>query len=283
MSADPAPCFAARLRARIDRFGPLCIGIDPSSALLTRCGLADSAQGALDFGRMVLEASAGEVAVIKPQAAYFERFGSAGIAAVEKLLGLARAQGMAVIFDGKRGDIDATALAYGEAYFSSAAPLYCDALTVHAYLGYAALGGLVELARQAQAGVFVVVRSSNPEGAALQLARLPNGRSVAEDLAEQITADNRPLPDGGCGLVGAVVGATCEDAASIVERLPHSYILAPGVGAQGASFADIARRMPNARGRVLPNISRAILAGGAKPAQLRETIKRLRGEAEVLG
>ncbi|MCB1626914.1 MAG: orotidine-5'-phosphate decarboxylase [Xanthomonadales bacterium] len=276
--------FTEHLRTRIDRYGPLCVGIDPSSALLARCGLPDTAAGALDLARRVLDAAAGEVAVVKPQAAYFERFGAAGLQAIEQLLALARAQDTPVIYDAKRGDIDATATAYGEAFFRSEAPLRCDALTVHAYLGYGALAGLVKLAAEAAGGVFVVVRSSNPQGQALQLARLGDGRTVAECLADEISADNAHWLAGGsgCGPVGAVVGATCDDAAAIVDRLPHSYILAPGVGAQGASCADIARRMPNARGRVLANVSRGIFAGGTQPEQLRQTLQQLRDEASVL-
>jgi orotidine-5'-phosphate decarboxylase len=277
------PSFAARLQQRIERFGPLCVGIDPSAKLLAECGLPDTAAGVLDFARRVIEASRGEVAVIKPQAAYFERFGSAGLAAVEALLQLARERSIEVIYDAKRGDIDATATAYGEAFFGPTAPLRCDALTLHAYLGFGALTGLLQLAQEADGGVFVVVRSSNPEGAALQLARLSDGRSVAEDLAAQISAVNVAAINAGsgtgCGPVGAVVGATCDDAAQIVEQLPAAFILAPGVGAQGASFADIARRMPNARGRVLPNVSRAIIAGGTTISQLQLTIARLREEA----
>lgn len=277
------PTFASRLHDRIQRFGPLCVGIDPSSKLLAECNLPDNPAGALAFAQRVIEASRGEVAVIKPQAAYFERFGSAGLAAVETLLQLAREQAIAVIYDAKRGDIDATATAYGEAYFGPTAPLRCDALTVHAYLGLGALAGLLQLAQQADGGVFVVVRSSNPEGAAVQLARRADGRSVAEDLAVQIDQLNAAAiaasTDDRYGPIGAVVGATCEDAAQIVEQMPSAFILAPGVGAQGASFADIARRMPNARGRVLPNVSRAIVAGGTTLTQLRETIARLRDEA----
>jgi len=159
--------------------------------------------------------------------------------------------------------------------------LPADAITVHAYLGYAALSGLVKLARDANAGVFVVVRSSNPEGQSLQHAHVEQGRSVAGDLAAQITADN--LRHGSdMGAVGAVVGATCEDAAQSVAAMPQSFILAPGVGAQGATLADVARRMPTAKGRVLPSVSRAILAGGTGSAQLRRTIIDMRDQAREL-
>ena len=273
--------FAERLSSRIQRFGPLCIGIDPSNRLLAQCELPDSAEGALAFGRRVIDAVDAELPIIKPQAAYFERFGSAGWRALEQLCAHAQSAGLMVLLDGKRGDIDATADAYGDAYFGPSSTLPADAITVHAYLGYAALAGLVARARTAAAGVFVVVRSSNPEGQALQQAVTADGSSVAMALAAQISADNASHGDG-AGAVGAVVGATCTDAAATVAALPQSFILAPGVGAQGATLADVAERMPQARGRVLPSVSRAILRAGADPAALKQTICQLRDQAKAL-
>ncbi len=273
------PSFAERLTARIEHYGPLCIGIDPSTKLLATCGLPDSAAGALDFGRRVIDSVDAELPIIKPQVAYFERYGSAGWRALEQLSAHARSAGLMVLVDGKRGDIDATADAYGDAYFGAQSLLPADAITVHAYLGFAALAGLVARARAADGGVFVVVRSSNPQGQSLQHARDSDGRSVAESLAAEISADNAAHGDG-LGAVGAVVGATCDDAADTVAALPQSFILAPGVGAQGATLADVAERMPAAAGRVLPSVSRAILAGGSEPAQLRRTILALREEAK---
>lgn len=273
--------FAQRLSARIERYGPLCIGIDPSAKLLAQCGLPNSASGALAFGRRVIDSIDAELPIIKPQAAYFERFGSAGWLALEQLSAHAQQAGLMVLFDGKRGDIDATADAYGEAYFGPQSLLPADAITVHAYLGYAALSGLLRSARRANAGVFVVVRSSNPEGQRLQQARVSDELSVAGDLAEQINRDNT-AHGAGLGAVGAVVGATCLDAAQTVMQMPQSFILAPGVGAQGATLADVAERMPTAKGRVLPSVSRAILAGGTEPKELRGTIAALRDQARDL-
>ncbi len=273
--------FARRLSARIERFGPLCIGIDPSAKLLAQCDLPNSAAGALAFGRLVIDSVDAQLPIIKPQAAYFERFGSAGWQALEQLCAHAQQAGLMVLFDGKRGDIDATADAYGEAYFGPQSLLPADAITVHAYLGYAALSGLLQAARSAHAGVFVVVRSSNPEGQRLQHAQVANELSVAGDLAAQINCDNA-AHGRGLGAVGAVVGATCVDAAQAVTQMPQSFILAPGVGAQGASLADVAERMPNAKGRVLPSVSRAILAGGTSPSALRGTIITLRDQAREL-
>jgi len=123
------------------------------------------------------------------------------------------------------------------------------------------------------------VRSSNPEGEALQNARLADGTTVAMDLCRSITQYNQLAPRQGPGLVGAVVGATCEDAGATAEALPLSYLLAPGVGAQGATFRDAAARMRSARGRVLPSISRGILADGTTRQAISAALGRFREEA----
>jgi orotidine-5'-phosphate decarboxylase len=273
--------FATRLNASIQEHSPLCVGIDPSSSLLKSCGLPDSAEGALAFGTRVLEAAAFRISIIKPQSAFFERFGSAGFKAMEDLCSLARSKGVLVLLDGKRGDIDTTGAAYAESYFGPSTTLHVDAVTTHAYLGIGALQPFFDIALRANAGVFIVVRSSNPEGRDLQLAKLADGRTVAQHLAHEITVRNGA---GGerVGPFGAVVGATCEDAAAIVADLPQSFILAPGVGAQGATMRDIAVRMPNAKGRVLANVSRAILAGGSTPSEIRTTVRALQDEARQL-
>jgi orotidine-5'-phosphate decarboxylase len=273
--------FSTRLKARIDAHGPLCVGLDPSAATLAACGLPNTAEGAFEFGRRVLEASEYRIAIVKPQAAFFERFGSAGWRALEEVAALARKGGVLVLLDGKRGDIDSTAAAYAEAFFSPTSPVRADAVTVHAYLGADALKPFFDFAVREAGGVFVVVRSSNPEGQSLQHARLPDGTTVAGDLCRSISRYNGVLSQAGLGPIGAVVGATCDDAESTVGALPQSYILAPGVGAQGATFQDVVRRMPSARGRVLPSTSRAILAEGGSAAAIGQVVRRLSEEARV--
>lgn len=273
--------FPSRLLTAIAAHSPLCVGIDPSASLLKSCGLPDSAEGALEFGKRVLEAAQYQVSVIKPQSAFFERFGSAGFRAMEELSALARARGVLVLLDGKRGDIDTTAEAYAESYFSESTPLQVDAVTTHAYLGFAALEKFLAIALRNEGGVFVVVRSSNPEGRDLQLATLGNGESVAANLSRLITERNRAWGEG-LGPIGAVVGATCDDAAATVAAMPTAFILAPGVGAQGATIPDVLKRMPGARGRVLPNVSRAILANGTTVADIRQTIRSLQDQARSL-
>jgi orotidine-5'-phosphate decarboxylase len=274
--------FAARLTNAIRAHSPLCVGLDPSASLLKSCGLPDSAEGAFEFGKRVFEAADFQLSVVKPQSAFFERFGSKGFRAMEELAALARSRGVLVLLDGKRGDIDTTAEAYAEGYFSSSSALHVDAVTTHAYLGFAALEKFLAIALRNEGGVFVVVRSSNPEGVALQHARLANGETVAQSLCRAITERNQVAGPDVLGPIGAVVGATCEDASATVAALPTSFILAPGVGAQGATIRDVQMRMPHARARVLPNVSRAILANGSSVADIRTTIRALQQEARKL-
>jgi len=276
------PAFAARLTKQIAAHGALCVGIDPSAALLKSCGLPNNAEGALAFGQRVLEASDYKLSIIKPQSAFFERFGSAGFKAMEELSALARSREVLVLLDGKRGDIDSTATAYAESYFGAETPLRVDAITTHAYLGVGALDPLFDFAVKHEGGVFVVVRSSNPEGRELQLAKLPNGETVAQSLCRGITERNRKYAADAIGPLGAVVGATCDDAAATVDALPTSFILAPGVGAQGATMDDIRARMPQARGRILANVSRAILANGTSVTDIRTTIRELQRQTANL-
>ncbi|MFC4310611.1 orotidine-5'-phosphate decarboxylase [Steroidobacter flavus] len=275
------PTFAARLRQKIAEHSPLCVGIDPSAALLKSCNLPNTPEGAFEFSKRVLEAADFRISLLKPQSAFFERFGSAGLKAVEELTTLARSREVLVLLDGKRGDIDTTGAAYAEGYFSSTTTLRVDAVTTHVYLGLAALDPFLDIAVRAEGGVFVVVRSSNPEGRELQTARLANGETVAQNLCREITVRNRKQGEG-LQYIGAVVGATCDDAAETVDALPQSFILAPGVGAQGATIQDVLKRMPSARGRVLPNVSRAILANGGGVSEIRTTIRSLQEQAREL-
>jgi orotidine-5'-phosphate decarboxylase len=275
------PTFAARLQQKIVEHSPLCVGIDPSASILKSCGLPNTPEGALEFGKRVLEAAEYRISLLKPQSAFFERFGSGGLQALEELTRIARSREVLVLLDGKRGDIDTTGAAYAEGYFSSTTTLRVDAVTTHVYLGLAALDPFFDIAVRAEGGVFVVVRSSNPEGRELQTARLANGETVAQNLCREITERNQRHGDA-LGYLGAVVGATCDDAAETVAALPQSFILAPGVGAQGATLQDVLTRMPSAKGRVLPNVSRAILANGGSVPEIRTTVRALQEQARAL-
>jgi orotidine-5'-phosphate decarboxylase len=175
------------------------------------------------------------------------------------VLGMIREQGALSIIDCKRGDVTGTMEGYAEAMLGEQSGFGGDAMTVTAYLGFGALKPVFDRAAKCDAAVFVVVRSSNAEGRTLQDARLADGRTVADALADDITAFNDGIGNG-IGPIGALIGATTgKIGATTLGRLPRSLILAPGVGAQGASLDDVRRNFGPAIGRTLPSVSRAIL------------------------
>jgi orotidine-5'-phosphate decarboxylase len=275
--------FGDRVAEAVGRLGPLCAGIDPSAALLESWGLPDDVVGLGAFCRICVEAFAGVVPVIKPQVAFFERHGSAGMAELERLLIGAREAGLLVLADAKRGDIDTTAAAYADAWLREGSTLAADAVTVHPYLGLAALAPLIAMAGRTGRGVIVVTRSSNPEGRLIQEAVTRSGDSVEESLLAEIARWNESaeLPT---GTVGAVVGATLARSIFPLSQL-GGVILAPGLGAQGAGPEEIADRFAGCTpGSVIASTSRALLATGPKPADLRRAAGDLSGElAAVLG
>ncbi len=272
-----ADSFGDKVAAAVRAHGPLCAGIDPSGALLASWGLSDDARGLRAFCRACVEGFAGTVGVIKPQVAFFERHGSAGMAELERLIAEARAAGLIVIADAKRGDIDSTAEAYADAWLGDASPLAADAVTAHPYLGLGALAPLFRRAAATGRGVLVVARSSNPEGRELQRAVTSSGAGVEDMLLGEIAALNES-PDIPPGTVGAVIGATLEPSAFSLSQL-GGVILAPGLGAQGAGPADVAERFAGCRpGSVLPSSSRGILTSGADPDALRRQAASLARE-----
>ena len=275
-----ADSFGDKVAAAVVETGPLCAGIDPSSALLASWGLPDDAGGLRSFCDACVQGFAGAVAVVKPQVAFFERHGSAGLAELERLIAEATAADLIVIADAKRGDIDSTAAAYADAWLGDASPLAADAVTVHPYLGLGALAPLVQLAAASGRGVLVVARSSNPEGRALQQAVTAAGTGVEDMLLAEIAGLNGS-PEVPTGTVGAVVGATLAPSSFALSQL-GGVILAPGLGAQGAGPADIAARFAGCRpGTVLPSSSRGLLNRGPDPADLRESARSLNRELVV--
>lgn len=259
--------FGARLRRAMDERGPLCVGIDPHASLLHDWGLNDDVAGLERFSRTVVEALAGRVAVVKPQSAFFERFGSRGVAVLEKTVQEAREAGALVVMDAKRGDIGSTMAAYAAAFLEKGAPLFSDALTVSPYLGYGSLKPAVDLARESGAGLFVLALTSNPEGGQVQHAVREDGLNVGATMLAYLAAENageRPM-----GSFGAVVGATLGDLSSYDLDI-NGPLLAPGVGAQGASPADLPGVFGAALRNVVPNISRGVLRHGPDPAALRD-------------
>ncbi len=260
--------FGERVATAVRSTGPLCAGIDPSGALLRDWGLPDDAEGLGAFCRTCVEAFAGAVAAVKPQVAFFERHGSAGLAELERLIAGASAAGLVVIADAKRGDIDSTAEAYADAWLGGGSPLAADAVTAHPYLGLGALAPLVRRASSTGRGVLVVVRSSNPEGRDLQEAVTAEGVAVEDMLLSEIASWNRD-PEVLPGTVGAVIGATLEPTTFALSQL-GGVILAPGLGAQGASPEDLASRFAGCLpGSVLPTSSRGLLRHGPDRRNLR--------------
>jgi len=283
--------FGARLRVAMDELGPLCAGIDPHPGLLAHWGLDETVQGLEAFAMTCVEAFAGTVAVVKPQSAFFERFGSAGIAVLERTLTGLREAGTLSVLDVKRGDIGSTMTAYAQAYLSDDSPLRADAITLSPFLGFGSLSPALDLARESGRGVFVLALTSNPEGPGVQHATL-DGRSVAGSIVDGVTrlnaindANDAGNADGGArvlGSVGMVIGATVGDA---VRRLgldlagANAPLLAPGVGAQGATTADLRMVFGAATGNVLASSSREILGAGpqgpALKAAARHTARQL--------
>src|SRR6266576_988634 len=207
--------FSQRFLALAKERSPLCVGIDPSAEALKGWGLPDDAAGLRAFCQRLVETCAPLVASVKPQSAFFERHGPAGLEVLRQTVEAATAHGA------------------------------------------------------------VVIRSSNPEGSELQRARLPDGRSVAECLADEITESNAAASSDELGCIGAVLGATQgAEADELAERLPHSLLLVPGIGAQGATIADVRRDFARHYGRVVPSISRGIAGAGPAAADLKRAVER---------
>lgn len=275
--------FGSRLARVFAERGQLCVGIDPHAWLLAEWGLADSAAGAEAFGRRVVEASAGLAGIVKPQVAFYERFGSAGYVALERVLADARAAGLLVIADVKRGEIGTSMEAYGEAWLTPGSPLEADAITVNPFLGVGSLAGAFDHARAAGKGAFVLAATSNPEGEALQTARIdaPDGRpgrSVARSILDDVTDGNaRDTAEGSMGSVGVVLGATLDlarfgiDVTASVARAVVP-VLAPGFGHQGASIAELDTIFGSLAAGVIVSESRSVLSAG--PDRLEDSIAR---------
>ena len=271
--------FGERLHRTVAGRGPLCIGIDPHPGLLEQWGLPDDPTGLERFARTVVDALADRVAVVKPQSAFFERFGSRGIHVLESTIRQSKEAGAVVLLDVKRGDIGTTMAAYANAYLDPASPLCADAITVSPYLGVGSLQPAFDTAAAHGGGVFVLALTSNPEGAEVQTAVTPAGRTVAQSVVDAVADRNvnrHPL-----GHIGVVIGATAPVGALALEAL-NGPILAPGVGAQGATLADLPRVFGAAARYALPTTSRNLLRHGPDPAALKEAARRIADLATAL-
>ncbi len=276
---EPAISFGSRLQGVLNDRGALCVGIDPHAHLLREWGLDDSAEGAREFGLRCVEASAGVAGVVKPQVAFFERFGSAGFAALEEVFAAARAAGILVIADAKRGDLGTTMDGYAGAWLTPGSPLEADALTVAPYMGTGSLAGAARHALEAGKGLFVLAATSNPEAAELQtsiVAQGPDeGRTVADAVARQV-ARLDPGSSVELSSLGLVLGATIDLAGLGIDveavAAAGTPVLAPGFGFQGAKASDVSGIFGPAARSVIVSASRSILAAG--PSGLRDAVRQ---------
>jgi len=231
--------FADRLNQACDAAGaPVCVGIDPVLERLPSCLTGSPTDRLAAFGVGIIEAVAGVVPAVKPQLACFERYGSAGWAAYEKVLYAAQQNNLIVIADAKRGDIGTSAAHYAAGLLAGET---ADALTVNTYLGADSLEPFIEVAQSQGKGLFALVRTSNPGGDALQTLALQDGRTVSEAVADMIAQQGSShVGASGYSLLGAVVGATKPaDAGALRQRMPQQIFLVPGFGAQGGTAEDV--------------------------------------------
>jgi orotidine-5'-phosphate decarboxylase len=229
------------------------------------------------FAMTCVEAFGGAVAAVKPQSAFFERFGAAGVAVLERTLAGLRDAGTLSLLDVKRGDIGTTMAGYAQAYLSADSPLRADAITVSPYLGYESLRPALDLAAATGRGVFVLTLTSNPEGPSVQHATR-DGASVAASVLAGVARDNaHAAASGRLGSVGMVVGATVGSAVTDLGLdLTGSAgpLLAPGLGAQGGTAAALRATFGSALPQVLGTSSREVLVAGPGAVALRDAARR---------
>jgi orotidine-5'-phosphate decarboxylase len=263
--------FSDRLAEAVGRKkSQLVVGLDPRLDLLPMelrgeavLGRAAASSAVARFCKGIVDAVGPSVVAVKPQSAFFEALGADGVRALEEVCDYARGAGLLVLLDAKRADIGSTARAYAEAYLEpreAAAPL-ADAMTASPYLGLDSVEPFLAACRRDDAGVFFLVRTSNAGAADVQDLALSDGRPLWHHLAELVHEWGEPLVgEAGMSSVGAVVGATHPRAVSEARRLlPQTPILLPGVGAQGATPADVARAFTAGQASALVTASRSVI------------------------
>lgn len=244
--------FASRLIEGTRKFGPLCVGIDPHPGMIPDLFGGDTPEGVWKWSQAIIEAAAGKVAVVKPQVSLFERHGPEGMAALQAAAKSARAAGLIVLMDAKRGDIGSTAEGYAQAYLSPGAPFEGDALTVNPYMGLDTLEPYAKLAKAHGKGVIVLVRTSNPGAADFQ-SRIMAGAPLYVRVAEALgPLTERLISPCGWSSLMMVIGATAPEEARAVRALaPKALFLVPGYGAQGAAAAEACSGLVNGEGGVV--------------------------------
>jgi orotidine-5'-phosphate decarboxylase len=261
--------FADRLAAAIDRCGNcVLVGIDPRADMLPRSILSEPAGASLAqqaaaferFGREVIDVVAPLVPAIKPQAAFFEELGPAGMQALAALIRYGQEKGLLVIVDGKRNDIGTTAAAYARGFLGRGSAWGADALTVSPYLGDDSLTPFVEVAQSQGCGLFVLVKTSNPGGRLFQ-DLVCDGRTLYAHVAAEVERlAEQTVGACGYGAVGAVVGATYpEQLIELRRAMPHTCFLVPGYGAQGGTAKDVTAAVDSRGHGAIVNNSRGII------------------------
>lgn len=266
-----------------EKYGPLCVGFDPSHQVLKSWNLSCDAKGLKDFCDILLNAVVGKVGVIKPQAAFFELYGVEGLQILKNLIENAQKQGVLVIVDVKRGDIGSTAEAYGKAWLGSDSAFKADAITVNAFLGFDALLPLIKIAQETGTGAFIVVQSSNPEGKPIQNAHIGD-QTLSVYLARRICEYHRQLLEKNdpVGPIGAVIGATLgSEAKDAIETLEKCLFLVPGIGAQGGTITQLTQQFPQRLWQnIIPSVSRAITDAGRDIVDLKMCIHNFAVQAK---
>ena len=265
--------FGTRIEQAFAKYGQLCVGVDPHAQLLEEWGLPETVEGLKSFSLAVLEASIGRVGFIKPQVAFFEKFGAKGFAVLEQFAELAAAEDILVIMDAKRGDIGSTMTGYFDAWLGKEAPFICDALTVSPFLGVGSMAEVMSESLERGKGLFVLAATSNVEGKTVQRARVGDN-TLSQDILRQLEDINSVSTSAGSvmGSFGAVVGATQNLSASGLSVIQTEAelttpILAPGFGAQGAALADARDLFQDGASRVIASVSRSVLTAGATGLQ----------------
>ncbi|MCA9176136.1 MAG: orotidine-5'-phosphate decarboxylase [Planctomycetales bacterium] len=265
--------LAAEVRAKAS---PLVVGIDPRLSSLPpqlraqgEAGLEAAGEAFATFGKAVIDAVAEHTAVVKPQAAFFEQLGVPGMIALQQVITHARSAELLVLLDGKRNDIGSTAAGYADAYLGQQSAWGADALTVSPYLGSDSLTPFADVCEERGAGMFVLVKTSNPGGGEFQDLSTgdENGPRLYERVAMLVESlAERSAGASGYGAVGAVVGATYpEQLSELRSQMPHAWLLIPGFGAQGGSAADTAGGFhANGLGAIV-NSSRGVIFAYDRP------------------
>lgn len=271
--------FGDRLAAAMAAKGPLCVGVDPHAGLLAQWDLPDTPAGLETFAMTVLDACGKHAAALKPQVAFFERHGAAGLAVLEKFQAEAAQREVLVIADAKRGDIGSTMAAYADAWLGES-PSATDSVTLSPYLGFESLRPALDMAEKHGRGTFVLALTSNPEGKSVQHIGGAEG-SVAAGVIAAAAAENASRTwetMGSCGLVvGATVGKALQEL-SIDLSTFNGPILAPGYGAQGATAREVFEVFAGIESQVLVNSSRGVLGAGPSAQALADAARTSRDD-----